>query len=130
MSVTVTDRRTDTLGRHPVWTAVFSQLSWASGETAAVDTTTANINGQVKQIICTPTEATAGATTFQIDLYDSDDNLINQVAAALDDAAGATLYVESDFGSAALMNGFYVKITPNQDPSTNGTTMDITARGI
>lgn len=130
MAVTTTDRRTDTTNRHPVWTSVFSQLSWASGETAAVNTTASGINGQIKQIICTPTEATAGGTTFQIDLYDNNDVLVNQVVAALDDAAGATLYTESDFSSAAFVNGFYLKVTPNQDPSTNGTTMDITARGI
>ena len=130
MSVTIVDRRTDTLNQHPVWSAVFSQMTWASGGHAAVTSSTAGINGEIKQIICTPTKATSVADeTFAVNLYDVNGVLIKQVVAALDDEAGATTYSQSDFGTAAVVDGFYFTVDPVKDPSTNGTAFDITVRG-
>jgi len=128
-TVTLTDLRSNTREK-PVWQAVFSQMTWASGGHAKVTSATAGINGEIKQIICTPTQATSVADlTFDVNLYDTNDVLIAQLAAALDDEAGSTLYSQSDFSTAALVDGFYLTVDPNKDPSTNGTAFDITVRG-
>jgi len=130
MSLTISDKRSNTPEK-PVWEVVYGQMSWASGGGhAAVNTDATGVNGTITQITCTPSVAGASSLTFDIDLYDVNDVKLRDIVAALDDAAGATTYTSNDFYDLPVTPGFYFKVDPNKDPSTGGTTMDITIRGV
>jgi len=122
---TVTDKRGDTLSRHPVWKAVVGQMSWASGETNE-DTSTVNVNGVVTSIVATYSAADANITLAIKDLA-------GNTRYTTTDADGATYVFAADgteYGLNQLAgDGFIVSVT-STDPGAGGVTADITVYGV
>ena len=131
MSVTIVDRRTDTLGKHPVWEVTLSQMTWASDNQVAV-TQAVNINGIIKQIVIIVGTATDGTLVCPVEVQDSSGNVIKTFASLAD----ATTHVKSsttDFGENELAfdsSGFVISADPDKVPGASGLTVDIVVRGI
>ena len=121
---TITDKRGDTLGRHPVWKAAIGQMTWANGETNE-DTSLVDINGVITSIVAT---YSAGAATITLEVQDTAGNVLYTTS----DVDGDTYVFAADgteFGQNQLAGqGFIISLT-STDPGTT-ITADVTVYGV
>ena len=121
---TITDLRSDTLGRHPVWKCVIDQMSWDDNETNE-DTSAINVNGVITMIVAT---YSAGAATLTLALQNAEGVELYTTS----DVDGATYVFAADgteFGQNQLAaDGFILSLTSTDANAT--ITADVTIYGV
>jgi hypothetical protein len=128
MAVTLTDRRSDTTNRHPVWEAVLDQMTWANGEGHASSSETIGLNGVITNIVMTMSSATNDPDVV-LTVTDSQSNTL--FTTTENDGQTVVDYASGDFGTNQLTsNGFTITADPTADSGATSLTVDIVVRGI